>query len=101
MQHVEAATKTIAGQPTKQRAERGGNVSAAAAVAHSQPTAYHAAGDPPPAVIAFSTAPAAPPADNGMQRFDSQFAALIDLAARLGQSMEAGSLLVMLEGTAE
>jgi DNA integrity scanning protein DisA with diadenylate cyclase activity len=32
-----------------------------------------------------------------MQRFDSQFAVLIDLAARLGRATEAGSLLVMLE----
>jgi len=36
-----------------------------------------------------------------MQRFDSQFAALIELASRLGQATDASSLLVMLERPTE
>jgi DNA integrity scanning protein DisA with diadenylate cyclase activity len=36
-----------------------------------------------------------------IQRFDAQFAALIELAARLARETEAGSLLVMLEGPTE
>jgi diadenylate cyclase len=36
-----------------------------------------------------------------IQRFDAQFATLIDLAARLSRETEAGSVLVMLEGQTE
>jgi diadenylate cyclase len=105
---VEAATKTIAAGPPTQRsgkadspgrrlAEQVAYISAPAAVALSPPVAYDAAGRTPPAVLPFSAEPAASFSITRMQRFDSQFAVLIDLAARLGRATEAGSLLVMLE----
>jgi len=85
-------TNPIAGDsPTQSGGEAG--FSAAEAVAESQPTAYHADASTPAA------APPAPPL--GMQRFDSQLASLINLAARLCQATEAGSVLVMLEGPTE
>jgi diadenylate cyclase len=86
---------------TPQDTQRAGRIRRAA-VARLAASAYDAADVPAPA--AFH-----PPLDDEIpvkesratmkpQRFDAQFAALVDLAARLCAATEAGSLLVMLEG---
>jgi DNA integrity scanning protein DisA with diadenylate cyclase activity len=98
---VEVVPKIIAAGPAKQRAARRGDDSAPAAVALSQPTAYDAADAPPPLALVFSEDSALLDRGTRMQQEDSQFAALIDLAARLGRATEASSLLVMLEGAME
>jgi diadenylate cyclase len=92
---MELSTKPIAARVTKQRAE----AIRQSAVALSGTTAYDAA----EAVLSIPSLE--PPEadrklDSGMkpQRFDAQFAAIIDLASKLCAQTDAGSLLVMLEG---
>src|SRR5262249_6636427 len=101
----EASTKTIAG--------RGGNQQRLAeparpsrtpriprtAVAPSGTSAYDAAVSLTiPSALAASTENPTLPLGMTNQRFDEQFAAIIDLAAKLCAQTEAGSLLVMVEG---
>jgi DNA integrity scanning protein DisA with diadenylate cyclase activity len=69
------------------------------AVARSQARAYDAADDfsPPRAAAAADCYGIMPPTIK-FQRFDAQFAAIVELAARLCQQTESSSLLVMVEG---
>jgi len=92
---VELATKPI-DRPLLE--QLGGRIRQSA-VARFETSAYDAA-DAPAASPFFSSSAVPIPAQPGMkpQRFDKQFAALLDLAARLCAETDAGSLLVMLEG---
>ena len=92
---MDLLTKRIAENEPQQR--EGGN--SPSAVARSKGSAYDAA-DAPVDRPRFAPSPVLRAAPLGMkpQRFDKQFAALLDLAARLCADTEAGSLLVMLEG---
>jgi len=111
---MDLATKPIAAALAGQLAkplggERNGRIPRSA-VARSRPSAYHAADAPAqlpdlrqllgPTPVSGGTAAIDSRATFGMkpQRFDKQFAALIDLAARLCAETEAASLLIMLEG---
>jgi diadenylate cyclase len=95
---VEVATKPIAGGEGKQSARRNPVI----AVALSAATEYDAADASSfPLLLDSSSPSAAPPAGMKAQRFDTRFAALIDLAARLCRATDASSILVMLEGPTE
>ena len=95
---MQAATKPIAGDTAKQSARPIDGI----AVALSAATAYDAADATSPQTSrASSTSSADSSAGMQVQRFDSRFAALIDLAARLCRSTDAGSILIMLEGPTE
>jgi diadenylate cyclase len=102
---MEASTKPIAPRsanqqrsapsPRKPRAARIPRT----AVALSGTSAYDAAVTLPiPSALAASTDSRTLPLGMTNQRFDGQFAAIIDLAAKLCAQTEAGSLLVMVEG---
>src|SRR5688500_432206 len=95
---MQISPKPIAPNSPKQRAARIPVI----AVALSRTSTYDAAVAPsPPRLGPLSDALAASPLGMKIQRFDEQFAALIELAARLCRETEAGSLLVMLEGPTE
>jgi hypothetical protein len=92
---VEVSTKPIVAEPAKQRS---GQISRAA-VAPSPTTEYDAA-DKFSRDYSFTNVhqPLKPRSGMKPQRFDAQFAAILDLAAQLCAQTDAGSLLVMLEG---
>jgi diadenylate cyclase len=91
---VQLSTKPIAEALPKQQTGRIRRVAVAGAPAE----AYDAAvvSRPPPDLSPGLTA--VPAAGMKTQRFDKQFSALIDLAARLCRETQSSSLLVMLEG---
>jgi len=97
---VGLSTKPIAAELPKQqvRAGRGGQ-NGSIAVALSAPTAYDAADVLSTRLLSGQFEPdRKPQAGMKPQRFDAQFAAILDLAANLCAQTDASSLLVMLEG---
>src|SRR2546421_4468923 len=84
----------IAAAPPKQRSAGIPLIEVALAAA----SAYDAAGTSP--FVSAGPLESLPLPTSGMkpQRFDAQFAAILDLAAKLCAKTDAGSLLVMLEG---
>src|SRR5207249_11999421 len=92
--NMQLRQEPIAAASTKQRTARNPRIE----VALSGASAYDAADAAALRALQLSASLDAPASRMKPQRFDAQFAAIVDLAAKLCAKTDAGSLLVMLEG---